>query len=252
MTFNGLLLPLLAARQFRNRCYDRRFRAQRLDGHRYLLEIGQSALWLAAAARVSTILAAMLWPDLERAWHAAWPAEEFPYGGTGVASLLLAESAAVLLNLRPALIDLPLIRRQAVDLFDALSRVRRRNLDAAVGIAVHRHGNALDRLFYRSAKRALPLAVTLRSRKVYVGFVVDAPNLYRENRYLGLLPLAGGYRHPDTLQFRLDTDYAALLKPDVDPEAHLIVVPVDEIDSANVFDPAAYARMRRRSSIAPN
>lgn len=246
MTFNGLLLPLLAARLFRDRCYYRRFRAQRLDGHRYLLEIGQSALWLGAAARLTTLAAAMLCPDVEAWWHAVWPPEQFPYGGTGIASLVLAETAATLLNVRPALVDWSQIRRQAAGIFDAIGRIRRRNLDAAVGIAIHRHGNALDRLFYRAAKQALPIAVTMRNRKVYVGFVVDAPNLYREKRYLGLLPLAGGYREPETLRFRLDTNYSELLQPEVDPEAHQIVLPIGEIDSANVFDPSTYARLRQR------
>jgi hypothetical protein len=110
----------------------------------------------------------------------------------------------------------------------------------------------LQALLGRSLREAKPLLLTLRSRKVYVGFVT-----YFENRttgtWIGILPVLSGYRDSETLRVSFTDDYRGVLKKiqggeiDVSPSDLEIAILADEVVSANIFDTRMYELMDRGS-----
>ena len=224
MPWNLLLVPLMGGYWFLRRCYYSRFRFQLLDGYRLLLDSALAALCFGAVARLFAIFLYRLDPSIQDRWFAVWPPEAYPYSGTAFGALLAAVTLPELVNLLPS------------------PRDRARNQEFAKSAALKWHGDALDRLFFRAAKEGEAVEITLANRKVYIGYVVDAPNLEREGRYLGLLPVTSGYRESETLEFNETTDYDFLAGPKADPENFTIVIPVADIKIANLFDYSVHAR----------
>src|SRR5262249_39287535 len=120
----------------------------------------------------------------------------------------------------------------------------------AKDLALRRAGDEIAILLDSAAERHKPVAVTLDTRKFYVGYVLASPNLRPSERSLALLPIATVYRDPTTLSFRFTTDYAPALlaKPeDLDVNDFRIVIPFDSIKTANLFDFGVYDRVFTQS-----
>lgn len=107
--------------------------------------------------------------------------------------------------------------------------------------AIKATDNGFLRLAQTALRREMPISLTLKTRKVYIGYVVQTPNLRLAEQYIHVLPLVSGYREPTTLALKLTADYAKVYatgKANVDDFS--ITIPLDSIDSANLFDPNAY------------
>lgn len=101
------------------------------------------------------------------------------------------------------------------------------------------------------AEETRQVSVTLRNRKVYVGFVVRTFDPAYDRKYVIILPTMSGYRAEPTHTMTFDTDYTrvyqALLAEDESRlvrgvEDFQVVIPVAEVVSANLFDWEAYLR----------
>ncbi|HEY4573564.1 MAG TPA: hypothetical protein VIJ26_06370, partial [Thermoanaerobaculia bacterium] len=108
MPTNLLLLPLLGGFWFVHFCYFFRFRAQRLDGYRLLLESAFFGLLLSVPARLITYS----WPryfEAGRSARAEWGLwSNSSLSGTATVSLLLGLTAPFLLNwLHAAYLQVP-------------------------------------------------------------------------------------------------------------------------------------------------
>jgi len=209
-------VPLLGGYWFLGRCNYFRFRFQLLDGYRLLFASALAALGFGVAARLGTIILYRLYPGIQDRWFVVCPPIDYPYSGTAFGAFLVAVALPELLNLLPS----PLARM--------------RNLEYAKSAAVNLHGDALDRLLFRATKEGQPVVITLENRKVYIGFVADAPNLEREGRYLGLLPVTSGYRDSETLAFKRTTNSSFLIDSEGGQET--VVIPVGDIKIAELFD----------------
>lgn len=73
-------------------------------------------------------------------------------------------------------------------------------------------GNSLELLFDRAISNASMVLITLKSMKVYIGFVEATldPSVPRKN--VKILPYLSGYRDKDTHEVRFTTDYGPFLK----------------------------------------
>ncbi len=121
----------------------------------------------------------------------------------------------------------------------------------AVRWAVHKHGGELLRLLQDAAERAVPVSLTMANRKCYVGLVIAPPSIkYPQTR---ILPTISGHRASEDMTLIFDTVYwkayediasrAARGEPiAVDVEDFGIVLPVEQIVSANIFDNESYER----------
>lgn len=109
--------------------------------------------------------------------------------------------------------------------------------------------NDFERLIHTTARRGMPLSVTMENQKAYVGFVVKTIDPTQARKMLGILPLMSGYRRNDG-RLKFTTYYTDIYgKIEAGSQkrlAHLsvddfeIVLPVDKIQSANMFDIVAY------------
>lgn len=112
-----------------------------------------------------------------------------------------------------------------------------------------------ERLLNEAVTRTIPVCLTMSSRKVYVGFVMQTFDPAHDRKWIKILPLVSGYRDKDTLRIQFVTNYrdaygsadpaqpAAALPEPLDhmaPKDFEVVLPVDNIESANLFDLVAY------------
>lgn len=120
--------------------------------------------------------------------------------------------------------------------------------------AVDELGDELEQLFKKAAKEELLLQISLKSNKVYVGFVRYIPPP-KESNYLKIIPLISGYRHPKTKKVTFDTDYydAILFYESEESKYNSfemdITIKQDEILIAHIFDYDVYDAFQAKISV---
>ena len=116
-------------------------------------------------------------------------------------------------------------------------------------LAIRNRGDDIEHLLVRSVERTMPIQVTLNSRKVYVGNVVEMVEPQNDRKTLRLLPLLSGYRDENDFSLVFTTEYTRIyeqvLKPaesatDGTPALQIedfeIVVQLRDVVSINLFD----------------
>lgn len=217
MPNNLLLFPLLAGYLFINRTLYFRYRGETLDGYRLLFEAAIWGIFITAPARLITYSLHFI-PGLDLYWNTWYEISSYPFIGTGALALCIGY-----------LLPIPINRfwMNAADSKDA---------------ALENSADPLSLLLNDAVSRNFPIALSLKSRKFYVGFVMEAPIINALHRNISLLPVASGYRDKDTLRFCMTTDYLKAHRlSKLDPNDFKIVIPVDEIQTANLFDMEVYA-----------
>lgn len=253
MPTNLLLFPLLGGFWFVHFCFFSRFRAQRLDGYRLLLESAFFGMPLSLLARLITYG----WPRYFEAgrsartwWGHLW--RDAPLSGTATVSLLLGLTVPFLINwLYAAYLQLgeepgeepwrfySATREPGKAVNEFLKPARKRSL----ALAIESSGNYLHQLLHKAALKNIPILITLASRRVYVGYLTESPNLKPENQYLALLPVLSGYRDKDSLQIVFDLVYPdprafteEEFGKDFDPEDLLLMtVPLLEVKFVSFY-----------------
>ena len=221
MPTNLLLLPLLAGYWFLHQFSYTRFRSQRLDGYRLLVESAAvGVLFVCLAWRVAKALS--LWAPAAGFWKDFAP--NIPFLGTGTITLLIGLVAPYTLN--------------AVGSWTGWM-----TLQDAQGWAIARHGNHLLRILHFASANERVVALTLQNRKVYIGMVAATPNLEPHDTFLAITPFFSGCRRQDTLDLQLTVDYLDVYEREgLDPSDFRIVIPISSIATASLFDQNAYTR----------
>lgn len=237
MPTNLLLLPLLGGFWFVHFCYVFRFRAQRLDGYRLLLESAFFGLLLIVPARLITYYAQYL--ELGRRAQAEWvKLWNAPLSGTAALSLLLGLVAPLVINWLHAT-NRRLQGEEVDEPVESVSRFLQPAKDHALERAIKGSGTYLHQLLLKSVLQETPILVTLQNRKVYVGYVAEMPNLRPENQYIWLLPVLSGYREDKSLKVCFELIYPdpeglpkemAILKEDM-----LLTIPMAEVKSTTLY-----------------
>ena len=215
MPYNLLLLPLIGGFLFVHLTHYFRFAAQRLDGYRLLFQAAIAGVGLSILGRLTTVLLGLtpLGKPLQTYWSIFSP---FPFSGTSAISLLLGPVGALLVNL--------FIKK-----------------NKAKAMEINARGNFLLRLLDEAATKKRLISLTLDSRKWYVGWVVESPNLDPLEQYFRLLPFISGYRDKDALETRRTVYYDAVLKdPLLDPNGFVITLPLKDVKFAGFFNDEIY------------
>jgi hypothetical protein len=111
--------------------------------------------------------------------------------------------------------------------------------------AVDDFGDEIEQLFKKAVKEELLIQITLKSNKVYVGFVEYIPPP-KESNYLKIIPLISGYRNNETKKIKFNVDYynAILLYQSNESKYESfemdITIKQDEILIAHIFDNDVY------------
>jgi hypothetical protein len=245
MPFNVLLLPLLGGYFFITHWLPTRFATKRYAGERLLFHAAAAGLaWLVTAFLTVTLLNS-LDASIGAGWKKLVP---FPYAGTSLLAFLGGALGWWPLNL--------------------LLRLFGRTRNHYARAAMEAWGDYLEILIEDSIQRSLPVAVTLKNGKFYIGLVLQNFDPAYERKYLRLLPTDSGYRDPATHRVNLTTHYSPVLwevvrrldeaeaaagsvtptavqrLARVEPEDFQIVLPVSEIQSTVLWDWDSYAQFR--------
>jgi hypothetical protein len=101
--------------------------------------------------------------------------------------------------------------------------------------------------------RTKQVSVSIKSGKVYVGFITSNFDPAYERKYIRFLPTSSGYRNSPDQKVVFNTNYAHVYQKIIEEnnafllggvDDFQIIVPVSEISSANLFDPSAYERFQ--------
>jgi hypothetical protein len=215
MPYNLLLLPLIGGFLFVHLTHFFRFGAQRLDGYRLLFQSAIAGICLSAIARLIDLLIDLT-PFGALAHHLWIWFSPFSYSAVSALALLLGPAFALVVNL-------------CID------------KERAKDIEIRRHGNSLIQLLHRAQKERLLLSITLDSRKWYVGWVAESPNLDPQEFYFRILPFISGYRDKDTLEtFRVVFYQDVLKDTDLDPEQFYVTLPLKDVKIAGLFNDEVY------------
>lgn len=217
MPWNELLLPLLAGYVFINICNLTRFRAQRHDGYRLVIECLFFGVAIFAGARFIVIWIHALPLGTQAESIIQKSGLGYPFLGTGILATVLALVLALIGNL----------------VFNA---------ERAKKIIVKRQDNGFMRLFHKAAIESRMVSVTLSSKKVYIGYILSTPNLSPGEQFVGILPIISGYRDKDTLRLVTTTNYGRAIDEGViPPEDFEVTVALASVEIANFFDPDIFS-----------
>jgi hypothetical protein len=119
-----------------------------------------------------------------------------------------------------------------------------------VSKAIHKIGNEFERLCESCYRNVDMIQVTLKNDKCYVGWIQSLP-IPTHSSYITLLPVYSGYRTKETKELKFNTQYLDVYASYVKDgevqdvrEITSLVIKIDEIVSANKFDPDMYDRFK--------
>ena len=232
MPTNLLILPLLGGFCLVHLSHRFRYRAQRLDGYRLLLESALAGAVILLLARWMIVSLRWVPPfaDLREWWQAFAP---IPYLGTGALALLLGALWPQLDNRLGSWYA----RRPSA----RLSWLLRAESEHARDYEIRHHGSALTILLHEADTAQRMVSITLSSRKWYVGYVAESINLKPQEQYFRLVPVLSGYRKTDTLQVTRTHDYSEIYGAGtLDSRNFVLTLPLEDVSIAGFFDPSVY------------
>ena len=121
--------------------------------------------------------------------------------------------------------------------------------------AAKRNGDIIQLLIKESVDVALPVHLSLRSGKNYIGFVVESQFIWQNDPDIALVPIASGYRDKDTQKLVITSDYSPIIEEisfevaERDINDFRIVIPMSEVISVRYFDDEIYNRLQKEESI---
>jgi hypothetical protein len=212
-----LILPLLGGFLLLHLAHVFRFSAQRYDGYRLLLRSAVAGVFLLVFGRVLVLLFGLV------PWLGPWAGEVWYH----ISPFPHSDSCGWSLALGPILAKLVINRMYGIEA--AKNKQLEQDNDA----------DSLTRLLHVAATNKKLISVTLDSRKWYVGYVAEAPNLSQSERYFRVLPVLSGFRDKDTLKTIRTVFYEEILDAE-NADDFVITLPIADVKSANFFDPDIY------------
>lgn len=117
-----------------------------------------------------------------------------------------------------------------------------------------------ERLIYRAHCKPMPISLTMTNCKVYVGYVARGIDPGAKNTHIKIWPILSGYRSPKDGKVKFTTFYDEMYlevenneiaserysSNSVDFDDFQIVLPLEDIKSANLFDVDVYERFQKK------
>jgi len=219
MPFNLLLLPLLGGFIFVRYWNRTRHHALRAEKERILLLASTAGVVFLFTAFLIRSLSGWLFPCSDypewlcvpTIWYRWIP---FPYSAVSVLALLLGVVAWIPLNkglwnwttsLQSATTWEPITAFVKAVLIHGWSRA------AELDRIIAEDGDPLDMLLRSAEKGDKTISLTLKSNKVYVGFVSQTSPPTSETRFVGILPTRSGFRNVDDKHVTYTINYSDAL-----------------------------------------
>lgn len=224
MPFNLLIFPIVGGYYILIRSKFYRYRQQRVDRQKLIFNSIFAGILLLICAWIITGAISRIAPSFVKSIQAYYPIHQ-NYFGTACCSFILAIGATEFFNL-------------------FLSQTK------SISRAINRIGNEFERLCLSCYKQTKLIQLTLKNEKSYVGWVKSLPIPHHSN-YLSILPVYSGFRNKDDKTLTFTTQYLDVYATyiqngealDIRDLANL-VIKIDDIISANMFDPDMYDRFQ--------
>ena len=108
--------------------------------------------------------------------------------------------------------------------------------------------DGIESLLVQAIDEGKLIFVTLKSRKVYIGYVAAPRMEHQETQHLALIPYISGYRDKDTLRYHEQHRYYELyLSKNITADSTPLnlnhfrhVIPMDQVESISIFDTETY------------
>jgi len=173
-----------------------------------------------ALAYLVVLLLSHFKPGLGRQWHQIF---SFSYSGTAFIAFILLVAAVT-------------IEWQMHDEEKQIIQI------------IEEENDAVETLFLKSLRESKLLSITLKNRKVYVGFISQnffTP--YRDLQSIKIIPVLSGVRSKEQLKIDFTTPYESIVDfaedndhLDLNPDDFQIGLPISEIVSVKTFDFRVY------------
>lgn len=222
MEVNIFLLPLLGGYIFIKKSTWFRYRTIRYNAQELILSSAVAGLIGVTFAFLVTTLMAYLLPEVYSWWTQV---VEYNFLGTALFAFLSLVAAGYFSN-------------NWIDEEDQITKIIREDNDG------------IELILLRALEDAKLISVTLKSRKVYIGFV--SQNFF--NPWMGvksfkIIPVYSGYRDPEDFHIIFTTSYDTVIKYtvenddiDLDINDFQTGIPISEIVTVNIFDPEVYEK----------
>ncbi|MEQ9440210.1 MAG: hypothetical protein RIG62_14245 [Cyclobacteriaceae bacterium] len=224
MPFNLLLLPLVGGYYFLITSRLTKYIHQRIDRQKLIFNAVLAGIFLLGLAIVGVKVLETLQPVWLEGIKQYIPLQ-LPYTGTSILSFGLGIALSHLSNL-------------FISDTQALSR------------SIKFIGNELEQLVRSAFLNAALISFTMKSGKVYIGWPLSLPRP-SSGSYLSVLPLISGYRN-ETQEIIFTTEYWDLYQERQQEgegniyEGFLLVLAVDEVTHASLFDFDIYERFKNQ------
>ena len=112
------------------------------------------------------------------------------------------------------------------------------------------NGDFIELLIDQAISEDLPVELSLRSGKSYVGYVIESQLARQSEVDIVLVPIASGFRKTETRELEITIHYSSVIK-EFDKKVirdFRIVIPMSELISARLFDREVYARFQSTKS----
>ncbi|MGE4545375.1 MAG: hypothetical protein AB7D06_14805 [Pedobacter sp.] len=104
----------------------------------------------------------------------------------------------------------------------------------------------IEIIITRAVKDCMPISISMKNRKVYVGFVNNTIDPKEDRKDIRILPLLSGYREKEENKIIFTTNYYSIYDSKdnhiqhLAPETFEIAFPLSEVQSLNLFDIDVY------------
>ncbi len=223
MNLGLLLVPALSGYVLLSCTYVSRYWFARQSGYSLFFAAAVAGVVLLGVARWIVVLLHLCIPSeiyayLRWHWHSYAP---FDYSGTVMVSTFLAITLPLLVNrIAPKHKSATRIARYSGDLIECL-----------IQDVIESGGKQL-------------VEVSTKSSKCYIGFAQESGVAAGTESDIAISPIVSGYRHSETRDLILTTNYAPfLLDSKLDIEHFRVVIPLAEVASARRIDPELHYRI---------
>jgi hypothetical protein len=228
MPFNLLIFPIMGGYYILIRSERFRYRQQRVEAQKIILNSILAGIILMAISLLFTISLTRMFPDFVNSARSLYPLK-LNFFGTSVCSFLIAVAITEVTNL----------------FFSE---------DVQISNAIKKIGNELERLLEYCYRNSELVQFTLKNDKCYVGWIQSLP-IPSHSNYIRIFPVYSGYRKNITKKLVFTTQYLDVyaeyvkegLATDIE-ELTTLIICANEVVSANQFSAEMYDRFQKKNT----
>lgn len=115
--------------------------------------------------------------------------------------------------------------------------------------------NHLEKFIVEASYTQFPIAITLKSRKTYIGICLGDELINSKIEHIAIIPLLSGHRDKDDLSIDITNNYQAhYIEEGIEEGVHeeltkehfRVIIPTDHIETFSFFDLSTYVKFKKK------